>query len=287
MEIFSALLALCARNSPVAGEFPAQRPVTRSFDVSLICARINGRVNNRKPGDLRRHRAHYDVIVMALLDHKKVTTVIIGSVISQGIVYWLLIAQVGVGEHHLRSMASMESLLPKANTVFKHSVSFNKKINNTLAFPPHLNIEMAEEASHTSPSQTSYAVSVLNTFETICLVISGLYGSGWHTNMLWHESRIWYGEKDYDYAMIWKQLSYGEAMPVVLHLHGVMSYNFVFKFLNHHNEVIMNSMASQITSLTIVYSTVYSGADQRKHQSSASLAFVRGIHRWIPRTKGQ
>ena len=38
-------------------------------------------------------------------------------------------------------------------------------------------------------------------------------------------------------------------------------------------------MASQITSLAIVYSTVYSGADQRKHQSSASLAFVRGIHR--------
>ena len=37
-------------------------------------------------------------------------------------------------------------------------------------------------------------------------------------------------------------------------------------------------MASQIISLTIVYSTVYSGADQRKHQSSASLAFVQGIH---------
>ena len=41
----------------------------------------------------------------------------------------------------------------------------------------------------------------------------------------------------------------------------------------------MSAMASQITSLTIVYSTVYSGADQRKHQRSASLAFVRGIHR--------
>ena len=38
-------------------------------------------------------------------------------------------------------------------------------------------------------------------------------------------------------------------------------------------------MASQITSLTIVYSTVYSGADQRKHQSSAALAFEQGIHR--------
>ena len=57
----------------------------------------------------------------------------------------------------------------------------------------------------------------------------------------------------------------------------------------HYNDVIMGAMASQITSLTIVYSTVYSGADQRKHQSSASLAFVWGIHRgrWIPRTKCQ
>ena len=43
--------------------------------------------------------------------------------------------------------------------------------------------------------------------------------------------------------------------------------------------VIMSAIASQITSLTIVYSTVYSDADQRKHQSSASLAFVRWIHR--------
>ena len=47
----------------------------------------------------------------------------------------------------------------------------------------------------------------------------------------------------------------------------------------HYDNVIMTAMASQITSLTIVYSTVYSGAYQRKHQSSASLAFVRGIHR--------
>ena len=41
----------------------------------------------------------------------------------------------------------------------------------------------------------------------------------------------------------------------------------------------MGAIASQITRLTIVYSIVYSDADQRKHQSSASLAFVRGIHR--------
>ena len=47
----------------------------------------------------------------------------------------------------------------------------------------------------------------------------------------------------------------------------------------HYNDVIMSVMACQITSLTIVYSSVYSGADQRKHQSFAPLAFVRGIHR--------
>ena len=47
----------------------------------------------------------------------------------------------------------------------------------------------------------------------------------------------------------------------------------------HYNDVIMGAIASQITSLTIVYSTVYSDADERKHQSSASLAFVRGTHR--------
>ena len=47
----------------------------------------------------------------------------------------------------------------------------------------------------------------------------------------------------------------------------------------HYNDVIMSSMASQITSLTIVYPSVYSGVNQRKHQSSASPAFVRGIHR--------
>ena len=48
---------------------------------------------------------------------------------------------------------------------------------------------------------------------------------------------------------------------------------------HHYDDVIMGAIASLITSLTIVYSTVYSDADQRKYQSSASLAFVWGIHR--------
>ena len=49
--------------------------------------------------------------------------------------------------------------------------------------------------------------------------------------------------------------------------------------LDHYNDVIMDAIVSEITSLTIVYSIVYSDAYQRKHQSSASLAFVRGFHR--------
>ena len=54
---------------------------------------------------------------------------------------------------------------------------------------------------------------------------------------------------------------------------------FLLMIIYHYGDVIMGTIASQITSLTIVYATVYSDADQRKHQSSASLAFVRGIHR--------
>ena len=62
-----------------------------------------------------------------------------------------------------------------------------------------------------------------------------------------------------------------------------MGYNHSFNGLAqttiHYDDVIMTTMASQITSLTVVYSTVYSDADQRKHQTPASLAFVWGIHR--------
>ena len=50
--------------------------------------------------------------------------------------------------------------------------------------------------------------------------------------------------------------------------------------VEHYGDIILATMTSQITSLTIVNSAVYSGAGQSKHQSSASLAFVQGIHRW-------
>ena len=65
-----------------------------------------------------------------------------------------------------------------------------------------------------------------------------------------------------------RRISWGLRLPI-----------FALQFNFHYDDVTMSLMASQITSLTIVYSAVYSGADQTKNQSSASLAFVRGIHR--------
>ena len=59
----------------------------------------------------------------------------------------------------------------------------------------------------------------------------------------------------------------------------VISHNMMLAS-GHYGDVIMGAMASQITCPMIVYSAFYSGADQRKHHSSAPLAFVRGIHRW-------
>ena len=64
METLSALLVLCVGNSPVTGEFPSQKPLTRSFDIFFDLRLKNRWANKRGAGDLRRHRAHYDVIEM-------------------------------------------------------------------------------------------------------------------------------------------------------------------------------------------------------------------------------
>ena len=66
METFFALLVILCGNSPVTGEFSAQRPVTRSFDFFLRTW-INGWISNREAGDFRRHRTHYDVTVMSVI----------------------------------------------------------------------------------------------------------------------------------------------------------------------------------------------------------------------------
>ena len=85
------------------------------------------------------------------------------------------------------------------------------------------------------------------------------------------------------YVVFWKVIYWQDEWIV-----NIMIGNFV-AISRHYSCVIMSGMPSQTTSLTIVYSTVDSGADQRKYQSSASLAFVRGIHQWPvnSRTKSQ
>ena len=65
METFSALLALCAGNSPVTGEFPHKGQWRGALMFTLICVWINYWAKNREAGNLRRHRAHYGVTVMS------------------------------------------------------------------------------------------------------------------------------------------------------------------------------------------------------------------------------
>ena len=158
METFSALLVICAGNSPVPGEFPTQRPVTRSFDV-FFGLRLNQRL-------------------------------------------------------------SKQSFMIRWFT--------------------------------TSFSDTLCSIFIVNPVNYARMSVK----QPW---------RIWIR-----LAPIKPQHNMHEpgspALGWTLHI--------------HYNNVIMWAMASQITSLAIVCSTVYSGADHRKHQSSASLAFVRGIHRW-------
>ena len=149
METFSALLALCVGNSPVTGEFPSQRPVTRSFG-GLFDLRLNNRLSKQWRGQ------------------------------------WF--------ETPSRSLWR------------------------------HCNI-LGRLSSNAGSARSGQFISLR--FE-----ITSLY-------------------------------------PPTIYIKR-----------QHDSDVIMSMMAFQITSLTFVYSSVYSGADQRKQQNSASLAFVWGIHRW-------
>ena len=87
--------------------------------------------------------------------------------------------------------------------------------------------------------------------------------------------------------ILWWMIFYQSSQPlnflfdVIIYFCRKTLLHYCLAYISlHYSDVIMGAMASQITSLTNVYSTVYSGADQRKHQSSASLAFVRAFHRW-------
>ena len=101
---------------------------------------------------------------------------------------------------------------------------------------------------------------------------------GWYWAITRKNEIVWWIPK----FLLWRE-------PLCHHGNLISTHNIANTKTKHYNDVIIGEIASQITSLTIVYSTVNSDADQRKHQSSTSLAFVWGIHRdrRIPRTKGQ
>ena len=174
----------------------------RALMFSLICAWMNGWVNNGEAGDLRRHRAHYDVIVMCM--------------------NWMSFLWLGY---------------PKWKSAIKNNL---------------------KKEWETSLCNNYRYITSHKIFTGLCFAFRF-----W---LLYHLVFVCY-------ISVWFFL---------FHRHWD---NYM-----HCNDVIMGVMASQLTSLTIVYSAVGSDADQRKHQSSASLAFLRGIHpgdRWNPRTNGQ
>ena len=123
----------------------------------------------------------------------------------------------------------------------------------------HMPSKVCDEIAYPFPNCTVEVWEWISNFPT-------LYDGRNYLSMLWlelinliHVSRRGPG------SMIWKHWR---------------THSKTCRIHRHYNDVIMGTMVSQITSLTIVYSSVYSGADQRKHQRSASLAFLRGIHRW-------
>ena len=111
----------------------------------------------------------------------------------------------------------------------------------------------------------------------------------WHSD---NSSRNWIRFKNYNRhitGQLWGVYCWGLGeywlcvitAPYCIHIYMALNLDKnTLKTGSHYSDIIMSMMASQITSLTIVHSTVYFSADQRKHQSSTSLTFVRGIHQW-------
>ena len=122
-----------------------------------------------------------------------------------------------------------------------------------------------------SPSSLEHCLS--NGYNAICMLRNRSYVNYHSPQKIQHSGRWWpctyFAPRHLQLSSWWRHLGAAQEYP-----------NLMAQMLLHYADVILSVMASQITSLTIVYSTIYSGAYQRKHQSSALLAFVRGIHQW-------
>ena len=267
---------------PLCGEFTGGHrwiPRTKASDAELWCFLgfapwINGWVNNRETGDLRRHCAHYDAIVMLKF-----------SWFDSIVVECRAFCQIYI------KICMTTSRLPLASRCYDIC----------------LYLAVLPLKGHWGP--------VIH----ICvskLIISGSNGvsPSWHQAIIWtNAGLLLIGTVGINFREILNEIhtfSYKKMQlimsvkwrPFCLGLNVLMNKSPGTHFTNGlraHNPNLVNISAAlewkiirsdhnslqwrhnerQITCLTIVYSTVYSGADQRKHQSSASLAFVRGINR--------
>ena len=206
METFSALLAFCAGNSPVPGEFPTQRPVTQSFEV-FFDLRPNKRLSKQSWGwwsetpssSLWRHRNRVVLCFVTGCPY---------GVLGRG----LNTCPMNIGS--VLSKSVLNDLVCK----------FNRMENNFSLICKNI-----------------YWLYLLT-----CITKKGFY-------FFFHLSNNF------------------EVGLITLYFHILQL---------HNRDVIMSPMASQITGMSVVCSAVCPDAYQTKHQSSASLAFVRGIHRW-------
>ena len=98
-----------------------------------------------------------------------------------------------------------------------------------------------------------------------------------------YRQKLIIGRRQHSYSHKLGRLPYSVVehlfiLSIILHHFSWNSY--WLRWISRYHDVSMDAMVTQITSLTSSYSIVYPGADQRKHQSSESLAFLHGIHRW-------
>ena len=141
METLSALLAICAGNSPVTAEFPSQRPVTQSFDVFLLSTWTNGWVNNREAGDLRRHRAHYDVTVMCVTNGPNLALQMLVPCIYRGLHLFITVA-VYVLQLNGAKPSTGTVLSSKRQCFLRRSIGHPQKTDWWSGWQPRYSLEM-------------------------------------------------------------------------------------------------------------------------------------------------
>ena len=214
---------------------------------SLICAWTNNWANILDADDLRRHRIHYDVTVM------KATFNLIES----------------IPKHHqpVKAIGSgniIDAIRRLGTTVIASDNGLGPTRCQAIAWTN-------ADALSTRPIETEFCESKYKHNETLssCKMhfkMPSAYFQPFESVLSVLEvcDRVHYGGKP--------------TLNILIDTSNLKDWFCIFWF--HYSNVIMSAMVSQIAGVSIVYSTVCSGTDQRKHQRSASLAFVRGIHWW-------